>query len=59
MELLNLLLSDWVGRLSLFTVLFCVTMIIYVAVYAVRQVLKSEDEATGEDRLDDNTISKV
>ncbi len=59
MELLNLLLSDWVGRLSLFTVLFCVAMITYVAVYAIRQVLKSEDEATREDRLDDNTIFKV
>lgn len=60
MELLGLLLSDWVGRLTLFIVLFCVGMVAYIAVYFIRLVRKAEKaEASAEGHLPHGGIPKT
>ncbi|MDX1654265.1 MAG: DUF3149 domain-containing protein [Candidatus Competibacteraceae bacterium] len=51
MDLFNMLLSDWVGRLSLFTVVFATGMIIFLAAYFTRQVIKAGREAEENEDL--------
>ena len=60
MDLLNMLLSDWVGRLSLFTILFCVGMLTFIGVWAARHVLKSEESEPSKDPiLDEAHLPKL
>ena len=44
MKMLEMLLSHWFGWVALFTVLFATGMVIYIAVWAYRNVLKAPKE---------------
>ena len=50
MDLLNMLLSDWVGRLSLFTILFCIGMLTFIGLWVARHVLESKETESAENR---------
>lgn len=49
MELINLLLSDWAGRLSLFGILFSIGVVVYVLTYFTRVALKNSKEVSQEE----------